>query len=131
MPQLHQWSELSIMESLTTLTPQITPISMELTNLVQDSTSVNMIQQPHESSSVQNGTTFIKVASQPLKHLKPPHEFEMTLPQNLSELERQPFPKRQHRLPLSKYEVLAWQDVIQGLRKKKIDEIIKALNKPS
>jgi hypothetical protein len=53
----------------------------------------------------------------------------MILQQSPSELERRQFPKRLHKLELSKEEMIKWQNTIRAFRTRQADKIICGISK--
>jgi len=121
-----QSSELCTQESLTILIPQTTPTLMDLK--CQDFISVNMTQQQSESHSLQTGVNSLSLGSSVTGTPRQPQDFEMIPQQNPSELERRQFPRRLHKLELSKEEMLKWQNTIQTFRTRQADKIIRTLS---
>jgi len=121
-----QSSGLCTQESLTILIPQTTPTLMDLK--CQDFISVNMTQQQSESHSLQTGVNSLSLGSSTTEILRRPQDFEMIPQQNPSELERRQFPRRLHKLELSKEEMLKWQNTIRTFRTRQADKIIRTLS---
>jgi len=121
-----QSSELCTQESLTILIPQTTPTLMDLK--CQDFISVNMIPQQSESHFLQTGVNSLSLGSSTTEILRRPQDFEMIPQQNPSELERRQFPRRLHKLELSKEEMLKWQNTIRTFRTRQADKIIRTLS---
>ena len=121
-----QSSELCTQESLTILIPQTTPTLMDLK--CQDFISVNMIPQQSESHLLQTGVNSLSLGSSVTGTPRQPQDFEMIPQQNPSELERRQFPRRLHKLELSKEEMLKWQNTIRAFRTHQADKIIRTLS---
>ena len=119
-------SELCTQESLTILIPQTTPTLMDLKG--QDFILANITQQQSKSHSLQPGMNSLSLGSSLTGTPRQPQDFEMTLQPSPSELERRQFPRRLHKLELSKEEMIKWQNTIRAFRTRQADKIICALS---
>jgi len=117
-------------ESLTTLIPQTTPMLMELTQLDNDSESVNMIRLDSKSLSPQTGKNSLMNGSQ---HTEQPVllqdcDLTQSLQEKPFELSELQFPKRKRVLNISKDIVAQTQKVLAQHRNKMADMILQGLN---